>query len=200
MASSWVERISGVKEADLRDLIKSITPHDETYFGKKFLFSLIDQKGLYATIQFIQKAKKAIEDEDGLDLDFNFDPDERRIFWKTSLNYMKRDEFLEVFGWAIPGVFYFGVKGIFKGLLTLHHRKEPEPNATPAEKAYHEIEQYGDPVVEILIGAALTYTGFKNRKIMGLEQIRDTINEISKQIEPYYDSRTRGGSAALPSS
>jgi hypothetical protein len=195
MQRSWQERVSEISTEELTELIKSVSPDSDTYFAKKFLLRMLENKGLRTTLGFINKSTDIIRDYGGLDLD-SFDEDERKLFWKTSLRYYRPDEFSEVFGWAIPGAFYFAVDGVIKGFLVAskiyNGQYEDIPADLSIESFYNNLKEFGDPPVNLLIGTALFRAGLKYRKHIALEHLKDTINELRKEIPNLLAEKDKG--------
>lgn len=185
----WQDKISIVTEDELKGMVKAVSPDKETYFGKKFLFSMIDERGLRATLDFIKNAKKAIEDYGGLDLNYAFDVDDRLIFKKTHLRW----GFVEVcerWGWMVPGAF-FAILGALQGYLAITTPVDIPGNANTAQVIYHILTEYINSPAEIMIGIALFREGISNGTKIRLEQLKDTINELGKEIPKLIEEKER---------
>lgn len=170
------------KRALLLKLIDRLEPEKEMFAGIRFLRTLLQDHGVEACTAFLDKATKALSEEDGLDLAFDFTPIEKAIFDSVQINYLSRRNFLQTAGWSIPGAVTFSHAGTSIAEKIMNQPvSAPKPHSRIAQ-TQAIIENYLLPPSELLIGAALMNEGYEKSLEIKLEQIADAVSELSEKI------------------
>jgi hypothetical protein len=173
-------------------LISQIHPEREVYAGKRFLKALAEKHGADACMSFVAKAVKALDEEDGLDLAFDFTPVEKRLFDRVALNVWNRRNFLQTLGWGIPGA----VTAVHASLQMADQLTSSEPDPVNLHSAIHKAEhvvgKYLLPPSELMIGAALMNEAHEKYLAIKLEQVADAVSELAdKHKELNSNARAR---------
>lgn len=193
MRTNWHHDFDKTTKPELIGIINSLAPDDETYFAKKYLLRMLKSEGLSTTLAFIRRSSEEIKDYDGIDFSA-FNRDERMNFRRTKPRYWRPEEFSEVFGWGIPGVFYFLIDGTTKAILVLNNLLEKHGDElfddTKLESFYETMSKYGSPIASMLIGVALFRAAIKYRKEIGLNHLKDAINEMRKNHPEIFEEKT----------
>lgn len=175
----------------LERMIDNLKPDEELFAGKRFLRALLAERGVKGVLHFLKKAAKALAEQDGLDLAYDFDDTERRLFHSTRLNLLNRRNFLETIGWGVPGVLCL-VNGVAKigdkivsaagGHTEKNHEKEEKPHRGNLFHTISEsVEQLGG-IEYTLIGAALVNEAIEKWIENKLEHVADAVGELGKKI------------------
>jgi hypothetical protein len=178
-----------IEEARLLAMIEALEPKEDVYTGIKFFKLLLQSRGVKGVMDFLNKAKKALDDGDGLDLTYDFDTIERSIFNRSRPNLLSRRGFLRTIAWQIPGTVYLG-EGIL-GALDNVARMDTQAG-TPAHNNSNEPSNgfamakdalgATDFITDTLIGGALVYEGHENKLEMKLEQIADAVSALDMRL------------------
>ncbi len=175
----------------LRDMISRLRPDKEVFAGRKFFEKLLadgSAENVDRVLRFIEKASKALDKNDGLDLHFNFDAAELTAFHKSYPPIWTRRAFLNTFGWGLPGAVY-----AFEGIVGLFAQFEEFyalPESNPKREEHDTLGRFGaikktlstlTPTTETLIGLALVQEAFDKWVEIKLEQIADAVDVLAQQ-------------------
>lgn len=163
-------------------LIDNLEPKKEMYAGIRFLRMLLKEQGVNECMLFLDKATKALREEDGLDLAFDFTKSEKALFDRASMNFLTRRNFLSTIGWAVPGAVtsMHATANIVDKLIS-NNAEKPLHNSAINQSLYM-MEHYLLPPSELLIGAALMNEGYEKHLEIKLEQIADAVSELSDKV------------------
>lgn len=175
----------------LLTMIEHLEPKKEMYAGIRFLHKLLEERGVEECVSFLDKATKALSEEDGLDLAFDFTAEEKAIFDRAAINFLTRRNFLHTAGWAIPGMVTFSHAGVSIAHKLMDGSDRQPTYMSGVEKAEKMIEHYVLPPSELLIGAALMNEGYEKYLEIKLEQIADAVSQLADQIREKENIRSR---------
>lgn len=177
-----------ITEDYLLDLVKGLSPTKELFAGKRFLEIHIREKGVDATINFINKILDILDDEEELNKHIDFEEDELAILKRASFNGMTTRNFLRVGAWAACGI-PIGVYGLtrtienigeYAGLIEPAKSKSNTYNEST--EVNHFIGKHLMPPAEIICGAALTYEAIDKYNILKLKQVSRAVTRFADKI------------------
>jgi hypothetical protein len=184
-----------ITEEYLLDLVNGLVPDKALFAGKHFLKLHLKEKGVDATIEFVNKILDILDDEEGLNKELDFTEDELAILKRASFNGMTTRNFLRVWAWAACGI---PIAAYGAGRTVLNSAEclgivEPEKEAVqatnPLGEVVHFVGKYIMPPAEIVCGAALTYEAIDKHNILKLEQVSRAVTRFADKIaERYPDS------------
>lgn len=180
-------------------MIACLYPDREVYAGRKFFTKLLELKGVDGVLDFIERSKEALLTQDGLDLHYNFDVVEKEVFKRTYLKFWSKREFLNTFGWGMPGALFtaYGLAGVSEQAEQLVRRESLVPEGWDGKRPAAKIKEailVGEPAAEVLIGAALVNEAFEKWSEIKLEQIADAVDVLGKKLQ----IQTKRAGATLP--
>lgn len=175
-------------EDELKRMIRCLRPDSEVFSGRIFFMKLLEYKGVEGVYDFIERSKAALLTQTDLDLHYNFDPVEREIFKKTYLKAWSRREFLNTFGWGVPGAVFaaYGTTGMIEQVDDYRRRGSVLPEnfeRMSRPRQWKERVLTAEPAAEVLIGAALVNEGFEKWDEIKLEQIADAVDVLGKRLQ-----------------
>lgn len=185
-------------EDALRRMIGNLMPKSEVFSGVKFFNFLLDRRGVEGVLNFIRKASQALDKGNDLDLSYDFDEVEREAF-KASRLELSRRNFLRTTAWQLGGAITIAdaalnaggkVVDLIKPTPSSTNGAPPSPPSNHLATAQQAVHNYGMPIAETLIGAALVYEGHDNRVEMKLEQVSDAVLQLAETLQKEH-SKTR---------
>ncbi len=147
--------------------------------AQEFFQRLLASKGFEAVTSFVQRARKAVDEQNELDLEIDIDgehwPEERRIFDAIRCNprHLSPADFLETWGWILPGLICVGEGAIKANHLHIQGR-------TDESEFIKAMETYVSEPGQMLLGASLVNEFNLNWKEIKLEQIADAVIEMKQ--------------------
>lgn len=182
-----------ISHAEMVEMIARLKPDREVYAGRQFLKKLLEKRGVEGVLKFHKRAIAALDKQDGLDLYYDFDADEKSVFRRTYLRLWARREFLNTLGWGIPGALSLSagtldILGKIAGPTTPEETKPANNNFETAAQHVHQLLPYG----EVLIGAALMNEAKEKWVEIKLEQIADALDLLTDQIKAREASQQHG--------
>jgi hypothetical protein len=147
-------------------------------------------------LDFIERSKTALLTQADLDLHYNFDAVEREVFRSTYLKVWSRREFLNTFGWGVPGAVFtaYGMASLAEQAHDVSTRGSALPqnfSSMHAARQWKERILLAEPAAETLIGAALINEAFEKWDEIKLEQIADAVDVLGTKLR--IEAQLEGG-------
>ncbi len=149
------------------------------WVARDFLNGLLASAGEAGVVAFVQRARKAIDEQSELDLEIDLDPKkwpvERKIFdsIRCDPKRLSGSDFLETWGWVLPGLMCIADGGARSH--NNHIKGAPRQQENGLIKA---MESYMYDPGQFLLGASLTNEFNLNWTEIKLEQLADAVIEM----------------------